>query len=105
MTRNKVYRSEISGAIHEMIQDAQDTDVVSRPTLRTFETLGRRANIRLAQPKSAVGQGFRETQAELISQLQGHATGSLTLDVYAQDPGREAKAKAIALLSYPGLVA
>jgi integrase len=42
---------------------------------------------------------------ELISQLQGHSTGSLTLDVYAQDPARPAKAKAIAVLSYPGLVA
>lgn len=42
-------------------------------------------------------------QAELISQLQGHSTGSLTLDVCAQDPARPAKAKAIGVLSFPGL--
>ncbi len=42
-------------------------------------------------------------QAEMVSILLGHATGRLAIDVYAQDPGRAAKAKAIALLSYPGL--
>lgn len=42
-------------------------------------------------------------EAELISQLQGHSTGGLTLDVCAQDPARPAKAKAIGVLSFPGL--
>src|SRR5579859_5713119 len=37
MTKNKGYRSEIAGAIHEMMQDAQDAGVVSRATMRTFD--------------------------------------------------------------------
>jgi putative transcriptional regulator len=37
MTKNKGYRSEIAGAIHEMIQDANDAGVVSRATMRTFD--------------------------------------------------------------------
>ena len=31
------YRSEIAGAIHEMMSDAHDAGVVSRATLRTFD--------------------------------------------------------------------
>ena len=34
---NKGYRSEIAGAIHEMISDAHDSGVASRATLRTFD--------------------------------------------------------------------
>ncbi len=34
---DKGYRSEIAGAIHEMISDAHETGVVSRATLRTFD--------------------------------------------------------------------
>jgi len=37
MAKNKGYRSEIAGAIHEMMQDAQDAGVVSRATMRTFD--------------------------------------------------------------------
>jgi putative transcriptional regulator len=37
MTKNKGYRSEIAGAIHEMMQDAHDAGVVSRATMRTFD--------------------------------------------------------------------
>lgn len=44
-------------------------------------------------------------EAEMVSILLGHATGRLAIDVYAQDPGRAAKAKAIEMLNYPGLVA
>jgi putative transcriptional regulator len=36
-TGAKGYRSEISGAIHEMMSDAHDAGVVSRATLRTFD--------------------------------------------------------------------
>lgn len=36
-TENKGYRSEIAGAIHEMMSDAHDAGVVSRATLRTFD--------------------------------------------------------------------
>lgn len=35
--KNKSYRSEIAGAIHEMISDAHDAGVVSRTTLRSFD--------------------------------------------------------------------
>jgi putative transcriptional regulator len=34
---NGWYRSEIAGAIHEMMSDAHDAGVVSRATLRTFD--------------------------------------------------------------------
>ena len=34
---DKGYRSEIAGAIHEMMSDAHDAGVVSRATLRTFD--------------------------------------------------------------------
>ncbi|KPF78230.1 DNA-binding protein [alpha proteobacterium AAP81b] len=34
---NKGYRSEIAGAVHEMIRDAHDAGVVSRATLRDFD--------------------------------------------------------------------
>jgi putative transcriptional regulator len=37
MKSNKSYRSEIAGAIHEMMNDAHDAGVVSRATLRTFD--------------------------------------------------------------------
>lgn len=36
-TESKGYRSEIAGAIHEMMSDAHDAGVVSRATLRTFD--------------------------------------------------------------------
>lgn len=36
-TTNKGYRSEIAGAVHEMMSDAHDAGVVSRATLRTFD--------------------------------------------------------------------
>ena len=36
-TKDKGYRSEIAGAIHEMMSDAHDAGVVSRATLRTFD--------------------------------------------------------------------
>jgi putative transcriptional regulator len=36
MKTDKGYRSEIAGAIHEMMSDAHDAGVVSRVTLRTF---------------------------------------------------------------------
>ena len=35
--KDKGYRSEIAGAIHEMMSDAHDAGVVSRATLRTFD--------------------------------------------------------------------
>ena len=35
--KDKGYRSEIAGAIHEMISDAHDAGVVSRTTLRSFD--------------------------------------------------------------------
>ena len=34
---DKGYRSEIAGAIHEMMSGAHDAGVVSRATLRTFD--------------------------------------------------------------------
>ncbi len=34
---DKGYRSEIAGAIHEMMSDAHDAGVVSRETLRSFD--------------------------------------------------------------------
>ena len=37
MTKNKGYRSEIAGAVHEMMRDGHDAGVVSRATLRTFD--------------------------------------------------------------------
>jgi putative transcriptional regulator len=39
MTKNTEgsYRSEIAGAIHEMMSDAHDAGVVSHETLRTFD--------------------------------------------------------------------
>ena len=37
MTKDKGYRSEIGGAVHEMMSDAHDAGVVSRATLRTFD--------------------------------------------------------------------
>ena len=36
-TTEKTYRSEIAGAIHEMMNDAHDAGIVSRETLRTFD--------------------------------------------------------------------
>ena len=36
-TKDKGYRSEIAGAIHEMMSGAHDAGVVSRATLRTFD--------------------------------------------------------------------
>ena len=36
-TKDQGYRSEIAGAIHEMMSDAHDAGVVSRATLRTFD--------------------------------------------------------------------
>jgi len=33
----KGYRSEIAGAVHEMMSDAHDVGIVSRETLRTFD--------------------------------------------------------------------
>ena len=36
-TEDRSYRSEIAGAIHEMMSDAHDAGVVSRATLRTFD--------------------------------------------------------------------
>lgn len=36
-TKNKGYRSEIAGAIHEMMSDAHEAGVVSRATLRNFD--------------------------------------------------------------------
>ncbi len=36
-TKSKGYRSEIAGAIHEMMNDAHDAGVVSHVTLRTFD--------------------------------------------------------------------
>lgn len=38
-TIDKGYRSELAGAIHEMMSDAHDAGVVSRETLRTFDEL------------------------------------------------------------------
>lgn len=35
--KDKGYRSEIAGAIHEMMSDAHDASVVSRATLRSFD--------------------------------------------------------------------
>ena len=35
--KDKSYRSEIAGAIHEMMSDAHDAGVVSRATLRNFD--------------------------------------------------------------------
>jgi len=35
--KDKGYRSEIAGAIHEMMSDAHDAGVVSAATLRTFD--------------------------------------------------------------------
>lgn len=35
--KDKGYRNEIAGAIHEMMSDAHDAGVVSRATLRTFD--------------------------------------------------------------------
>ena len=35
--KDKGYRSEIAGAIHEMMSDAHDAGVVSRATLRNFD--------------------------------------------------------------------
>lgn len=35
--KDKGYRSEIAGAIHEMLSDAHDAGIVSRATLRTFD--------------------------------------------------------------------
>lgn len=43
-------------------------------------------------------------QRELISQLMGHKTGSITIDVYARDPQFKAKRQAIGRLVYPGYV-
>lgn len=40
---------------------------------------------------------------ELADQMLGHETGRLGLDVYAPDPDRAVKAKAISKLKYPGL--
>lgn len=37
MKTDKGYRSEIAGAVHEMMSDAHDAGVVSRATLRTFD--------------------------------------------------------------------
>lgn len=40
MTKNrdaKGYRSEIAGAVHEMMSDAHDAGVVSQATLRSFD--------------------------------------------------------------------
>lgn len=37
MKADKGYRSEIAGAIHEMMSDAHDAGVVARATLRTFD--------------------------------------------------------------------
>jgi putative transcriptional regulator len=34
---DKSHRSEIAGAVHEMISDAHDAGVVSRATLRSFD--------------------------------------------------------------------
>ena len=34
---SKRYRSDVAGAIHEMMSDAHDAGVVSRATLRTFD--------------------------------------------------------------------
>lgn len=36
-SKDKSYRSEIAGAIHEMMSDAHDAGVVSRSTLRNFD--------------------------------------------------------------------
>lgn len=36
-TTEKSYRSEIAGAIHEMMSDAHDAGVISRATLRNFD--------------------------------------------------------------------
>lgn len=36
-TRDKGYRSEIAGAVHEMISDAHDAGVVPVATLRSFD--------------------------------------------------------------------
>ena len=33
----KTYGSQIKGAIHEMMKDAHDVEVVSRATLRNFD--------------------------------------------------------------------
>ncbi|MEQ8344263.1 MAG: DNA-binding transcriptional regulator [Sneathiellaceae bacterium] len=35
--KNRGYRSEIAGAVHEMMSDAHDAGLVSRATLRTFD--------------------------------------------------------------------
>lgn len=35
--KDKGYRSEIAGAVHEMMSDAHDAGVVSRATLRNFD--------------------------------------------------------------------
>jgi putative transcriptional regulator len=35
--KDKAYRSEIAGAIHEMMSGAHDAGVVSRTTLRSFD--------------------------------------------------------------------
>lgn len=37
MKTDKSYRSEIAGAVHEMISDAHDAGVVLRATLRSFD--------------------------------------------------------------------
>lgn len=37
MAKDKGYRSEIAGAIHEMMSDAHDAGVATRATLRNFD--------------------------------------------------------------------
>lgn len=43
-------------------------------------------------------------EIEMIEQMLGHTTGRLSIDVYALDPARDIKEKAILSLSYPGLL-
>lgn len=41
-------------------------------------------------------------ERELISQMMGHTTGSITIDIYAKDPAFSTKMRAVKKVSYPG---
>jgi putative transcriptional regulator len=63
MKTDKGYRSEIAGAVHEMMSDAHDAGVVARSTLRTFDAAC------LAQVEALAGDEIRAIrEREQVSQ-------------------------------------
>ena len=63
MAKDKGYRSEIAGAIHEMMSDAHDAGVVTRATLRNFDVAC------LAPAPALVGEEIRAIrEREHVSQ-------------------------------------